>query len=173
VKNQRRFVVSYLSQPKDAKAVGEAFAAPKGGPDMITTFGRGMLVTGNIVCTGAVQVYGRVTGEIRASHVVIAEGAVVDGKVMVQEAIIQGTLKGTIHGNSVKLTATANVNGEIYNKSLTIEQDAQFEGMSRRLDRPVEPPTMDDITGEAASGSVSSRVKELTLASKPHLETVA
>ncbi len=169
--------MSYLSQPKDMKAtktVGEAFVTTKGGPDMVTTFGRGMLITGNIVCAGAVQVYGRVTGEIRASHVVIAEGAVVDGKVMVQEAVIQGTFKGTISGNSVKLQGTAVVDGEIFNKSLTIEQDAQFEGMSRRLDRPVEPPSMDDISGETAVGTTSN-VKDISSAPKtaPALEPVA
>jgi cytoskeletal protein CcmA (bactofilin family) len=169
-------VVSYLSQSKDvkaAKAASETFVTPKGGPDMVTTFGRGMLITGNIVCAGAVQIYGRVTGELRASHVVIAEGAVVEGKVMVQEAVIQGTMKGTVHGNTVKLQGTAVVDGEIFNKSLTIEQDAQFEGMSRRLDRPVEPPSMDDINGEAA-GAAPSTVTELSAAPKtaPSLEPV-
>jgi cytoskeletal protein CcmA (bactofilin family) len=145
-------VLSYLSQPKDAKAAKsvDAFLPAKGASDMVTTIGRGVLITGNIICTGAVQVFGRVTGEIRASHMVISEGANVDGKVMVQEAIIQGAFKGTLHGNIVKLQGTAVVDGELYNKSLTIEQDAQFEGMSRRLDRPVESPSMDQINGEGA-----------------------
>jgi cytoskeletal protein CcmA (bactofilin family) len=115
---------------------------------MATTIGRGVLITGNIVSTGALQVSGRITGEIRASHLIISEGAHVDGKVTVQEAVIQGTFKGTLHGNSIKLQGTAVVDGELFNKSLTIEQDAQFEGTSRRLDRPVEPPSMDQVSGD-------------------------
>jgi cytoskeletal protein CcmA (bactofilin family) len=144
-------VLSYLSQPKDvknAKAAGEVFQSGTRGADMVTTIGRGVLITGNIVSTGALQVYGRVTGEIRASNVIISEGANVDGKVTVQEAVIQGTFKGTLHGNSIKLQGTAVVDGELFNKSLTIEQDAQFEGTSRRLDRPVEAPSMDQVSGE-------------------------
>jgi cytoskeletal protein CcmA (bactofilin family) len=143
--------LSYLSQPKDgkiAKAAGDVFQSGNRGADMITTIGRGVLITGNIVSTGALQVYGRVTGEIRASNVVISEGAHVDGKVTVQEAVVQGTFKGTLHGNSIKLQGTAIVDGELFNKSLTIEQDAQFEGTSRRLDRPIEAPSDDQVSGE-------------------------
>jgi cytoskeletal protein CcmA (bactofilin family) len=155
-------VLSYLSQPKDAKsakAAGDVFMPGKGSSDMLTTIGRGVLITGNIVSTGALQVFGRVTGEIRASHVVISEGANVDGKVTVQEAVVQGTFKGTLHGNKIKLQGTAVVDGELFNKSLTIEEDAQFEGTSRRLDRPVEAPSMEQV-------SEGVPVRELAMAPK-------
>jgi cytoskeletal protein CcmA (bactofilin family) len=116
------------------------------GPEILSTFGTGMVVTGNIVCPGALQIFGRVTGEIQASHLVICEGAKVEGKIIAQEAVIQGTFNGTIHGNSVKLQGNACVDGEIFNKSLVIEPNVQFEGVSRRLDRTVEMPT-DDLVG--------------------------
>ncbi len=120
----------------------ESIAAPsKSTPEVVSTLGPGMLVTGNIVCTGAVQIFGRVSGDIHAARLVICEGAQVEGKVIAQEAVIDGTFKGTIHGNSVKLQATAVVDGEIYNKSLTIEQNALFEGVARRLDKAVEAPS--------------------------------
>jgi cytoskeletal protein CcmA (bactofilin family) len=54
--------------------------------------------------------------------------------------VIEGSFNGTIHGNSVKLQKTAVVEGEIYNKSLAIEEAARFEGVSRRLERAVEGP---------------------------------
>lgn len=47
-----------------------------------------------------------------------------------------------IHGNTVKLQGTAVVEGEIYSKSLAIEQEALFEGVSRRLERAVEAPSV-------------------------------
>jgi cytoskeletal protein CcmA (bactofilin family) len=109
--------------------------------EVVSTLGPGMLITGNILCTGAVQIYGRVVGDIHVSRLVICEGAHVEGKVAAQEAVIDGTFKGTIHGNAVKLQATAVVEGEIYNKSLTIEQNAQFEGVARRLDKAVDIPS--------------------------------
>jgi cytoskeletal protein CcmA (bactofilin family) len=116
------------------------------GPEILSTFGTGMVITGNIVCPGALQIFGRVTGEIQASHLVICEGAKVEGKIIAQETVIQGTFNGTIHGNSVKLQGNACVDGEIFNKSLMIEPNVQFEGVSRRLDRTVEMPT-DDLVG--------------------------
>jgi cytoskeletal protein CcmA (bactofilin family) len=151
-------VLSYLSQAKDAKAktAGDVLLPGKGAQDMVTTIGRGVLITGNVICTGEVQVFGRITGEIRASHVIISEGANVDGKVTVQEAVIQGAFKGTLHGNSIKLQGTAVVDGELFNKSLTIEQDAQFEGTSRRLDRPVEAPTIDQVSEQPSQVKVMS-----------------
>jgi cytoskeletal protein CcmA (bactofilin family) len=114
--------------------------APKPVQDVVSTVGSGMLVTGNIVCTGAVQIYGRVVGDIHAARLVICDGAHVEGKVVAQEAVIDGNFKGTIHGNSVKLQSSAVVDGEIYNKSLTIEENAQFEGVARRLDKAVDAP---------------------------------
>ena len=105
-----------------------------------STLARGMVITGNIVCTDPVEIYGRVTGDIHASQLTICEGAQVEGKVIAQDAVIQGRFNGTINGNSVKLRGTAVVDGEIFNRSLTIEQDAQFEGVARRLDKPVEAP---------------------------------
>lgn len=118
--------------------------------DMVSTIGSGMLITGNIVSTGAVQIFGRVTGDIHAARLIVCEGAHVEGKVMAQEAVIDGVFKGTIHANSVKLQATAKVDGEVYNKSLTIEQDAQFEGVARRLDRAIDAPSAAQTKPEAA-----------------------
>jgi cytoskeletal protein CcmA (bactofilin family) len=115
-------------------------------PEILSTFGTGMTITGNVVCPGALQIFGRVTGEIQASHLVICEGAKVEGKIIAQETVIQGTFNGTIHGNSVKLQGKAIVDGEIFNKSLVIEPNVQFEGVSRRLDRTIEAPA-DDLIG--------------------------
>jgi cytoskeletal protein CcmA (bactofilin family) len=113
----------------------------KSSPETISTLGRGMIVTGNIVCEGSLQVFGRLTGDIHASHLVICEGAQVEGQITALDATIQGVFKGTIHGNSVNLQSTAVVDGEIYSKSLTVEKNADFEGTARRLDKPVDPPS--------------------------------
>jgi cytoskeletal protein CcmA (bactofilin family) len=47
------------------------------------------------------------------------------------------------------LQGTAAVNGEIFNKSLVIEPNVQFEGVSRRLDRTVEAPAADQAAAPA------------------------
>jgi cytoskeletal protein CcmA (bactofilin family) len=123
--------------------------------DVVSTLGPGMLITGNVLCTGAAQIFGRIIGDIHASRLVICEGAHVEGKVVAQEAVIDGTFKGVVHGNSVKLQATAVVEGEIYNKSLTVEQSAQFEGVARRLDKAVEMPSASQVKAKAEASATS------------------
>jgi len=132
----------------------EAAPAPKQ-PDMVSTLGQGMLITGNIVCAGSVQIYGRVTGDIHASQLTICEGAKVEGKVVAPDTVIKGTFNGTIHSNSVKLQSTAVVDGEIFNKALTIEQNAQFEGVARRLETPVAAPTAAQAKGEDSAPALA------------------
>jgi cytoskeletal protein CcmA (bactofilin family) len=46
------------------------------------------------------------------------------------------------------------VDGEILSRSLTIEQNARFEGVSRKLEKPVEPPTSEQARGERAMADV-------------------
>jgi cytoskeletal protein CcmA (bactofilin family) len=139
--------VSYFSQSKterdSKKTVNEPVAEPRPQPAATapsSMIGHGMVITGNIVSTDPVEIQGRVIGDIQASRLTICQGAQVEGKIVAQDAVIQGAFKGTIHGNNVKLSSTAVVDGEIYNRSLAIESDAQFEGVSRRLDKAVEAP---------------------------------
>lgn len=121
-------------------------------PDLVSSIGRGMVVTGNMICPGMLQIFGSVTGEIQAAQLVICDGGRAEGTIIAQEAMIHGAFKGTIYGNAVKLQHNAVVEGEIFNRSLSIDQDAQFEGVSRRLDRPVDPPSVgDSADGESVA----------------------
>lgn len=109
--------------------------------EQASTIGAGMQITGNIVCAGSLQIFGRVQGDIHATKLTICQGASVEGKVTAQDAVIEGKFNGMVHGNTVKLSKTATVDGEIFSKSLSIEQDALFEGVSRKLDKPVDAPS--------------------------------
>ena len=96
-----------FSRPKDEndmKTSRPATPAPAGkSANGLSTFGHGMQITGNVVCPGALQIFGRITGEIHAAHLTVGEGARVEGKITAQETIVQGAFNGTIHGNFVKL----------------------------------------------------------------------
>ena len=135
--------------------LNDSSTSSKASPDIVSTLGHGMLITGNIVCAGSVQIFGRVIGDVHAAQIVICEGAKVEGKVVAPDLIIQGAFTGTIHGNNVKLQSTATVDGEIFNKSLTIEQNALFEGVARRLDVAVSPPSSTQIKGEEPAPAVA------------------
>jgi cytoskeletal protein CcmA (bactofilin family) len=59
----------------------------------------GLSIIGKIVGDGAVTIFGRVEGELRASTVVIAEGAQMEGEIVAEELTIGGQVKGTLHAN--------------------------------------------------------------------------
>lgn len=110
--------------------------------DSISTLGPGIVITGNIICEGSTQIFGQVTGDILAAQIVIGDGARVEGNLTALEVAINGTFKGTIRSNNVRLKGTATVDGEIFSKSLTVEENVQFEGMSRKLDKPIDLPAI-------------------------------
>jgi cytoskeletal protein CcmA (bactofilin family) len=152
-----------ITTPKAAatEARRDVAPAPKSS-EIVSTLGQGMLITGNIVCAGSVQIFGRVVGDIHAAQLIICEGAKVEGKIVAPETVIKGVFNGTIHSNIVKLQSTAQVDGEIFNKSLTIEQNAQFEGVARRLDTPVAAPSSAQVKGEDIAPSLAPYATQIS-----------
>ena len=61
-----------------------------------------------------------------------------EGDVVAEELTISGQVKGTIHANRVRLNSTAVVEGNIFHRSLSIEENARFEGSSKREDNGVD-----------------------------------
>ena len=53
-------------------------------------------IFGKIIGHGGLTIFGRVEGEVRASNVVIAEGAQIVGDVVAEELTVSGHVKGTI-----------------------------------------------------------------------------
>jgi cytoskeletal protein CcmA (bactofilin family) len=101
----------------------------------------GLTIVGKIIGHGALTIFGRVEGEVRASNVVIAEGAQMLGDVVAEELTVGGHLKGTIRANRVKINGTGVVEGDIFHRTLAVEENARFEGTSRRNENPIETPS--------------------------------
>jgi cytoskeletal protein CcmA (bactofilin family) len=88
---------------------------------------------------------------------VIAEGAQIVGDVVAEEltvgghlkgtirVTVGGHLKGTIRANRVKINSTGVVEGDIFHRTLMIEESARFEGASRRNENPIETPSPGQI----------------------------
>ncbi|HET7679461.1 MAG TPA: polymer-forming cytoskeletal protein [Xanthobacteraceae bacterium] len=147
-----------VNRTGDEIKLNDGIASGKTSPETVSALGGGMVITGNIVCAGSMQVFGRVIGDIHAGNLIIGEGAHVEGNVIALETAIHGAFKGTIHANSVKLHSTAMVDGEILNGSLTIEQNAQFEGVARRLAKPVDAPSREQANGESPASVSTAEV---------------
>jgi cytoskeletal protein CcmA (bactofilin family) len=109
----------------------------KTGPD--SCIGSGMSVVGKIECNGPAQVFGRIEGELRASDLLIGDGAQIEGSVIAQNVTVCGRVKGTIRAVRVKLQNGGAVEGDIFHKSLSIDEDSLLEGSSRRVENPTDP----------------------------------
>ena len=81
----------------------------------------GLTIVGKIIGHGALTIFGHVEGEVRASTIVIAEGAQIEGEVSAEELTVGGYVKGTVHANRVTLNSTAVVKGDIFHRTLMIE----------------------------------------------------
>jgi cytoskeletal protein CcmA (bactofilin family) len=95
-------------------------------------------IVGKIIGRGALTIFGRVEGELRASTVVIAEGAEMVGEVVAEELTVNGHVKGGINANRVKLGRGSVVEGDISHQTLAMEESARFEGRSRRNEKPID-----------------------------------
>jgi cytoskeletal protein CcmA (bactofilin family) len=118
-------------QPRQTPETGEA----------ISTLGPGMAIVGKIDCQGTLHIFGRIEGELRATNVLIGNGAQFDGNVIAEGVTIDGRLKGCIHATRVSLQSNAVVDGDIFHRVLSIDANAQFEGSSRRVENPTDAPT--------------------------------
>src|ERR671930_2287946 len=114
----------------------------KAGPG--SRIGSGMSIVGKIECNGPAQVFGRIEGEVRASDLLVGDGATIDGSVIAQNVTVSGRIKGTIRAVRVKLQNGGAVEGDIFHRSLSIDENSQFEGSSRRVENPTDLPSSDD-----------------------------
>ena len=124
--------------------------------------GSGMSIVGNIECNGPAQVFGRVKGELRASDLLIGDGAQIEGSVVAQDVTVCGRVKGTIRAVRVKLQDGGTVEGDILHRSLSIDENSVFEGSSRRVENPTDQPSI------GAKGPQEEDMQSSALASYLH-----
>jgi cytoskeletal protein CcmA (bactofilin family) len=101
--------------------------------------GVGTHIDGNINFSGGLRVDGRVTGNIVAlgdkpSTLVLSDQAVIEGKIVVTHAVINGTVVGAIHASEyVELQPKAKVSGDVHYKAMEIQLGASVDGMLHHL----------------------------------------
>ena len=115
-------------------ATRPAAAGARGGAPSV--IGPDLIIAGNLVSKGEVQIDGEVQGDIHSSYVVIGEKARITGSVIADEVVVRGQVMGSIRSKRVMLQSTSHVEGDIHHSALAIEQGAFFEGKSRRSDDP-------------------------------------
>ena len=89
-----------------------------------------MTVVGDLETEGVVRIEGRVRGAVRVGQqVLVVAGAVIEGDLHTQEAVIAGQVSGAIFAKDrVELQASAVVAGDILTPRIAIVEGARVSG---------------------------------------------
>ena len=89
-----------------------------------------MTVIGDLETEGVVRIEGRVKGTVRVgAQVLVATGAVIEGDLHTQEAVIAGQVSGGIRASDrVELQGSAVVTGDIHTPRIAIVEGAKVTG---------------------------------------------
>jgi cytoskeletal protein CcmA (bactofilin family) len=96
----------------------------------VSIIGPGMRVVGNCDTEGTLRIEGFVEGTVRAGKaVVVGKDGEIKGDIVTQDAIVGGTVKGTIVAESrLELQATCIVEGEIRARRIKLDEGGQVRG---------------------------------------------
>ena len=101
----------------------------------LSTLTAGVRYEGNISGGGDLQVDGALKGDVRLSRVSIGESGSIEGSVTADQIDVRGRVSGALTGKSVRLYATARVEGDITQEQLSVEPGAWFQGRSIQAKR--------------------------------------
>ncbi len=94
--------------------------------------GLGSSITGDLEFPGAIEISGKIIGNVSAGSVTLAERAEVEGSLTATSITIRGQMKGKLNGGAVTLQSGARFEGEIIYSELSIESGAEVSGKVRR-----------------------------------------
>jgi len=96
-----------------------------------------LTITGNLETDGDVLVNGKIKGDIRCNLLIVGQQAEVEGLVIADEVVVRGVALGVIRANRVRIEKTGRVDSEVFHKAICVEEGAEFVGMSRRSNDPM------------------------------------
>lgn len=95
-------------------------------------------VTGDLTSDGDVQLDGALRGDLKVGHLSLGETGQVEGTIEADTVEVRGRVVGAISAQTVRLYATAQVEGDITHAQLAIDAGAHFAGRSVRLGQAVQ-----------------------------------
>lgn len=96
-----------------------------------------MAINGSVSSEGALQVDGKVDGDVTAKDITIGASGIITGEVKAEIVIVKGTIRGSIRSRKVELETGCKVEGDIVHSSLSIQANAVFEGQVKHAADPL------------------------------------
>lgn len=94
--------------------------------------GKDLTIVGNAFSEGHIQISGEFQGDIQCAFLQIGERARITGNCVADEIVVSGQVKGTLRGRRVTLESKSRIEGDIYHRSLSIDEGAVFAGRSHQ-----------------------------------------
>ncbi len=135
-----------------------------------TIIGKGSSIDGTMKVNSTLRVDGRVKGNVTTTDsLVLGKDGVINGEVVVRNAIIGGKLKGKLTASGKVVLETKSVfNGELKTTKLVIDEGAIFEGNCSMSAEPAEEKRSDlpksSVTAILEQEQESGESKEIKIA---------
>lgn len=146
---------SLSSQPKDISPAKAEAAPPAQGPLYATSsaahaaqtagseaalvesvIGSDLSIEGQAItirCKGLLRVNGDIQADLHGRKLIVGDEATIVGAISAEAVDVYGKVQGSIEATSVMLRATADVEGDIASRTLSIEPGAAFDGRARKM----------------------------------------
>ena len=144
-----------------AQAPAGGKAADKAPPGPPSILAPDLLIEGNVVSSGDIQLDGTVTGDVHTRKLTVGEKARVTGAIIAEWVRISGTVQGEITAVHVELMASAKVTGDINHDTLSIDAGAYIQGLCRRMDSGQKRRVEEAISGKAKPGSAATEAERV------------
>ena len=92
--------------------------------DTQSIIGKGAIFKGKISNASTIEINGRVEADIKSEKVTVGKNANLEGSIASELVVISGNYQGKIKADSVWLTDTSVITGEINYKSLQMDRGA-------------------------------------------------
>ena len=128
-----------------------------------STIGEDLTITGSVTSKGELHLDGQVQGDVHCVALVLGDNAQLEGNVVAEDVVVRGRLIGSVRALRVTLQAKSHVEGNLFHKTLSIEQDTHFEGESRPSEDPLAPEAAAvelQLNHSGGHGSAKQRKRE-------------
>lgn len=92
-------------------------------------------VLGNMMCEGALNIDGQVTGNITCHTAIIHPNGKVNGEVTAEVVHVYGSVSGLIQARQVFLHPSSRTEGVVLHETLIVAEGAFIDGRCKRTDR--------------------------------------
>ena len=93
-----------------------------------------VFIQGHFQSDGAVQLDGRIEGEIKVHALTLGQTGEVTGSIEADSVTIKGRLDGSVTARQVIIEKSAQIKGDIFHTAISIESGAQVEGQIKQFD---------------------------------------